>query len=1086
MYSCFGSVSGSESVEHGAVVEDAEPFDFGDVQGGFDEEFQDLMEVVNRDESVLAEVDTFQKLSRLVQDFRHAVMTYGKIIISERHLPMERKTIKPVFHVGGVAGGEKYIASNVLFRLPRDIHNLYGSDELAAKEANHQMKGLTAMYNASVSGLSLPLLAVINYRGFKLVAMSMLPIRGKDTLCYGSSDGGRSMRKANDSAAALMEETASILNLAKHPVLKSELWLHMPCDMEVHKVEHRHYVVDFARLFPPQAFALQKKSGHLVYLLRPELVQQFKKPLSSDAFSRFASEAYSEFNEDVKEATDHLFSVIVPRIAKALESTKKRYRQPDHLARFFHEYGVNMRFLGIVFGHIESPEIKVDILLEATARVVKALVRASMRLVEPNVRTAVVTPYITCVTKTLNHVLGRTKCFPGCCSLNAYEQHHEDEENGEEIAKRRHWWCKRLPKLLEEWYHFDFKSNPLQAIGCTLGENSCCCGCLWKQLVDPSKLCLRVQSMCGIVFSPTTQEAITKPIGLQSSVRESESQGSESTLSSRRGGVPDMIFDLFEPFQDTDIGELAGTIQVLPIMEYAQGTELFIRARKKHGQGATSETKRLLEMSLQRFDDGLAISPRDSRLLCNRGFLLDYLHTTFPNEFQDLSGFSDFIKSAMYNRRHARTWYYMATTMDRAFQRNRRTIIHEWVEKISKLTKEGGLQVDPTIKAKSPFTRGIWRVIDMCFRRALEANPQLVNCLKDYANFQLYTLHRKAEAMRLYRAALGIDPLHIRTMQNLARLQIEGELWAEARETVEQLLEVDPKNPIVLLDYAGCLICSNGFIKDAYGNSATFCETTLLQEHCPDIIKAIEITTLAIHIMQKQAVLDTELGHRRSRYFDADMPEIHASLAVRASKLLCKISFHLLSLSNAQPTNDITATIQHAREHLWGFLDFAVDVVEHDSVYAETHNVELSQPQKSREIAFRLLKQLCQAELVRAKCLCIHVDPTIVFDHKIPTRSIDYIKSLKQEQIPSFRSAESKQVDEETLTTSMQTLGKVEAIFRKVMRLDPRPRSAAEMLYFQYRLHFYILPYGLSPYRSTQELIHSTKQKHARADHSHF
>src|SRR5688572_18961477 len=47
----------------------------------------------------------FVEMHQLAQDFLESVVQYGKIIISERYLPLERKTIKPV-DLGGLAGGD--------------------------------------------------------------------------------------------------------------------------------------------------------------------------------------------------------------------------------------------------------------------------------------------------------------------------------------------------------------------------------------------------------------------------------------------------------------------------------------------------------------------------------------------------------------------------------------------------------------------------------------------------------------------------------------------------------------------------------------------------------------------------------------------------------------------------------------------------------------------------------------------------------------------------------------------------------------------------------------------------------------------
>ena len=44
-------------------------------------------------------------------------------------------------------------------------------------------------YNTRTPGLHFPLMAIIDYRGFRLSAQSILPIN-KTSICYGSADGG--------------------------------------------------------------------------------------------------------------------------------------------------------------------------------------------------------------------------------------------------------------------------------------------------------------------------------------------------------------------------------------------------------------------------------------------------------------------------------------------------------------------------------------------------------------------------------------------------------------------------------------------------------------------------------------------------------------------------------------------------------------------------------------------------------------------------------------------------------------------------------------------------------------------------------
>lgn len=49
---------------------------------------------------------------------------------------------------------------------------------------------MTAVYNCHIDEITLPLMALIDYRGFRVVAMTLLPVKGADTLIYGSDNGG--------------------------------------------------------------------------------------------------------------------------------------------------------------------------------------------------------------------------------------------------------------------------------------------------------------------------------------------------------------------------------------------------------------------------------------------------------------------------------------------------------------------------------------------------------------------------------------------------------------------------------------------------------------------------------------------------------------------------------------------------------------------------------------------------------------------------------------------------------------------------------------------------------------------------------
>jgi hypothetical protein len=210
-------------------------------------------------------VEKYEKLRHLAHDFVYAAQTYGKIIISERYLPDSKKTIKPL-SFGGIAGGEKYKVQGILFKFAVDTNLrlkgyvsfdywMYGgfrrSDHFAAKAAGHELKGLISYYSANVDGLNFPLMALIDYRGFRLIAMSIVPVNST-TLRYGSADAGSTVHADLPELNAKMEAVGRALNLKKHR--SGEVEIVGPSDIEGHLgTDGRYYVLDFARVFPPEA-----------------------------------------------------------------------------------------------------------------------------------------------------------------------------------------------------------------------------------------------------------------------------------------------------------------------------------------------------------------------------------------------------------------------------------------------------------------------------------------------------------------------------------------------------------------------------------------------------------------------------------------------------------------------------------------------------------------------------------------------------------------------------------------------------------------------------------------------------------------
>ena len=118
--------------------------------------------------------------------------------------------------MGGIAGGEKFIVHNIVFKFAVDCKGLYGwNDEAAATVAGHELKGLQAYFNCSLPHICLPLMALLDYRGFRLIAVSLLPL-SSNSLVYGSADAGRTVHTRNPYLNTKLAAAAVMLNIKPH------------------------------------------------------------------------------------------------------------------------------------------------------------------------------------------------------------------------------------------------------------------------------------------------------------------------------------------------------------------------------------------------------------------------------------------------------------------------------------------------------------------------------------------------------------------------------------------------------------------------------------------------------------------------------------------------------------------------------------------------------------------------------------------------------------------------------------------------------------------------------------------------------
>jgi len=389
------------------------------------------------------------KYYRIAQEFSDTANLYAKIIISEMCLPIEQRTIKPV-DVGGVAGGQKYIFHNILFKFALDsmVFNdppmwMYGGtngpdDEHAVKAAKNELKGLEA-YSTMYSGnLSFPMMAVIDYKGYRLVAMSVLPVN-KQTIKYGSNDSGVTIHADIPEINQKMEFVAKQLNLKGHMTglrRDAKKMIYGPGDIEAHLgTDGRHYVLDFGRVFPPEDPSYRNdpnKRSVFYNLLRPEFVKSYPKPLCSDAFTSWNSDddpnERALNNAEVSEATFVLYNEIIPQFATELGSNATTVQRVARLlgsktlaiedakwmldlvgTQALHQRGMSLRHLGEIRYHTTEPNMRKLLLSVCVGRVIKDQLRQTMREKMKKAQVPSDEPFRRAIVKCLNTLLGRTK-----------------------------------------------------------------------------------------------------------------------------------------------------------------------------------------------------------------------------------------------------------------------------------------------------------------------------------------------------------------------------------------------------------------------------------------------------------------------------------------------------------------------------------------------------------------------------------------------------------------------------------------------------------------------------------------------------
>ncbi|CAM9096355.1 unnamed protein product, partial [Hapterophycus canaliculatus] len=334
----------------------------------------------------------YLEITNVCNDFLEMAKHLATTVIDERNFDLVDKTIRPMMetdcHGRSVEGNRghagkryKFEALNIRLKVCVDDHGLFnGDDECAAKGyGGREVLGALEYMKQHQPGLNVPLTCVVDYHGFRVLAVAKVPIitpiftssgkirQAREDMIHGTTDAGGTIRNESRFLNSKLQTVAEKLNLSFHMVKgvrelnSTALWA--SADLRGYRTDKStFYLLNFWRAFPsedPEATPHMQPSarGQSVMWrgLRPELVRSNPIPLSPDANILVTHDApdWRQQRDDVLEATRRLVNEVIPSFAEELCRKDLGNSDADSgygisLTADMHRRGIGVRHMGLL------------------------------------------------------------------------------------------------------------------------------------------------------------------------------------------------------------------------------------------------------------------------------------------------------------------------------------------------------------------------------------------------------------------------------------------------------------------------------------------------------------------------------------------------------------------------------------------------------------------------------------------------------------------------------------------------------------------------------------------------------------------
>ncbi|XP_073485466.1 clustered mitochondria protein homolog [Aquarana catesbeiana] len=210
---------------------------------------------------------------------------------------------------------QMFIWNNIFFSFGFDVRDHYkdlGGDHAAHVAASHDLKGVQAYSDLDIEELYALGTVVLDYRGYRVTAQSIIPgilDRKEDQgVLYGSIDFGKTV-STSAKYLSLLHKACKPLRILRHTVLNEKneellLCSSVECKGIVGN-DGRHYILDLLRTFPPDVNFLPLQEEYILQECRnfgfPKLYRHRLCSLRQELLEVFVQHKYAQFMKIVME-----------------------------------------------------------------------------------------------------------------------------------------------------------------------------------------------------------------------------------------------------------------------------------------------------------------------------------------------------------------------------------------------------------------------------------------------------------------------------------------------------------------------------------------------------------------------------------------------------------------------------------------------------------------------------------------------------------------------------------------------------------------------------------------------------------------